>query len=149
MFGPDGYFKDDTVRNFLKTLSNSNRQKRETDQMFQSQVQTNKPKGNVYLRSFGKDIKFASFSDIPRSLTNIFGNPLAFGKTDVNFEKSSMFLDGSIIIPTVAGLPMNMTARGSSNIQMRSKTKLNLSEFASKRKVSIDAEISPSGKGSK
>ena len=147
MFGPDGYFKDDTVRNFLKTLSN--RQKRETGQMFQSQVQTNKPKGNVYLRSFGKDIKFASFSDIPRSLTNIFRNPLGFGKTDVNFEKSSMFLDGSIIIPTVGGLPLNMTARGSSTIQMRSKTKLNLSEFASKRKVSIDAEISPSGKGSK
>ena len=147
MFGPDGYFKDDTVRNFLKTLSN--RQKRETGKMFQSQVQTNQPKGNLYLRSFGKDIKFASFSDIPHSLTNIFRNPLSFGKSDINFEKSSMFLDGSIIIPTVGGLPMNMTARGSSTIQMRSKTKLNLSEFASKRKVSIDAEISPSGKGSK
>ena len=104
------------------------------------------------MRSFGKDVKFSAFSGIPQSLTNLFRNPLSilgstFGNTDVNFEKSSMFLDGSIIIPTVSGLPMNMTARGSSSVQMKSSTKLNLSEFPSKRKASIDAEISPSGEG--
>ena len=148
MFGPDGYFKDDTVHNFLKTMSQ--RHRRDTGETLQSQEQ--KPKGNLYMRSFGKDVKFSAFSGIPQSLTNLFRNPLSilgstFGNTDVNFEKSSMFLDGSIIIPTVSGLPMNMTARGSSSVQMKSSTKLNLSEFPSKRKASIDAEISPSGEG--
>ena len=74
MFGPEGYFKDDTVHNFLRTLSQ--RHKRETEGMFQSQVQTDKPKGNVYMRSFGKDLKFASFSGIPQTFTDIFRNPL-------------------------------------------------------------------------
>ena len=147
MFGPDGYFKDDTVHNFLRNVM-SNRQKRE------SQEKTETSKGNLYMRSFGKDVKFSSFSGIPQSLTSMFKNPLSFlgsslGRTDVNLEKSSMFLDGAIIIPTVSGLPLNMTARGSSSIQMKSKTKLNLNEFRSKGKVSLDAEISPSGNGSK
>ena len=149
MFGPEGYFKDDTVHNFLKSVM-STRQKRDDESIGQTEIS----KGNLYMRSFGKDVKFSSFSGIPQSLTSMFKNPLSFlgsalGMTNINFEKSSMFLDGAIIVPTVAGLPVNMTARGTSSLQMKSKTRLNLSEFQSRRKVSLDAEISPSGNESK
>ena len=73
---------------------------------------------------------------------NLLG--LTFENNRFNFEKSSLFLDGSIIVPTVAGLPLNMTAKGSRSVNLKSFTKVNLKEFLSKRKALFDAEISPS-----
>ena len=64
--------------------------------------------------------------------------------SNLNFEKSSLFLDGSIIIPTVGGLPVNMTALGSSSIQMKSKSSINLQGFLNTGKASLDVDISPS-----
>ena len=67
-----------------------------------------------------------------------------FEDTNLNYEKSSLFLDGSVIVPTVGGLPMNMTAKGSSSLQLKSSAKINIKEFLAKGKASIDAEITPS-----
>ena len=58
MFGPEGYFKDDTVHNFLKSVM-STRQKRD-----EGIGQTEISKGNLYMRSFGKDVKFSSFQSV-------------------------------------------------------------------------------------
>ena len=150
MFGPDGHFKDDTIHNFLRSFSS--RHKREAidnHETFESEVKTNNPRGNLYMRSFGKDIKYTSFTGIPRQLSKIFKNPLnlfglTFEDSNLNFEKSSLFLDGSIIIPTVGGLPVNMTALGSSSIQMKSKSSINLQGFLNTGKASLDVDISPS-----
>ena len=151
LFGPNGYFKDDTLHNFLKTFSS--RTKRSNNEVnfdkFESHVKINKPKGFLYLRYFGKDVRFESFSGIPLKLSKVLKNPmnllgLTFENNRFNFEKSSLFLDGSIIVPTVAGLPLNMTAKGSRSVNLKSFTKVNLKEFLSKRKALFDAEISPS-----
>ena len=150
MFGPDGYFKDDTIHNFLKTISSRNKRETENNlETFGSNVKINNPKGSMYVRYFGKDIKFISFSGIPRKLEKIFKNPfnlfaLTFEDTNANYEKSSMFLDGSIIVPTVTGFPLNMTAKGTKSIQLKSQTKINIQELLSKGKAAIDAEILPS-----
>ena len=151
LFGPNGYFKDDTLHNFLKTLS-SRRTKRSPEvnfDKFESHVKINKPKGFLYLRYFGRDVRFESFSGIPMKLSKVLKNPmnllgLTFENRRFNFEKSSLFLDGSIIVPTVAGLPLNMTAKGSRSINLKSFTKVNLKEFLTKGKALFDAEISPS-----
>ena len=55
-----------------------------------------------------------------------------------------MFLDGSIILPTVAGLPLNMTAKGTSSLQLKSTTKLSFRDFLLNGKASAEAEIYPS-----
>ena len=155
MFGPEGYFREDTFHNFLKTLSSRN--KRDTDdsrlgniiQDFGERVKTDEPKGNIYMRFFGKDIRYTSFSGIPSSLINIFQNPmnlfgLSFEDRNIDYEKSTMFLDGSIILPTVAGLPLNMTAKGTSSLQLKSTTKLSFRDFLLNGKASAEAEIYPS-----
>ena len=149
VFGPDGYFKEDTVHNFLKTFSTRNKRSSENSlESFSSDIRTNEPKGSIYMRSFGKDIKFISFSGIPRTLNKILRSPFNllnyFEDTNLNYEKSSLFLDGSIIVPTVGGLPMNMTAKGSSSIRLKSSAKINIKDFLAKGKASVDAEISPS-----
>lgn len=155
MFGPEGYFREDTFHNFLKTLSSRN--KRDTDdsrlgniiQDFGKRVKTNEPRGNIYMRFFGKDIRYTSFSGIPSSLINIFQNPmnlfgLSFEDRNIDYEKSTMFLDGSIILPTVAGLPLNLTAKGTSSLQLKSTTKLSFRDFLLNGKASAEAEIYPS-----
>merc|ERR1711892_293819 len=103
----------------------------------------------MYMRFFGKDIRYSSFNGVPSTITNLFQNPmnvfaLPFEDTDFDHERSTMFLDGSIIIPTVAGLPLNMTAKGTSSVHLKSKTKINLGEFLSTGKASAEAEIYPS-----
>ena len=146
MFGPDGYFKEDSIQNFLNTFSS--RQKRQAN-IEQFGVQNEEPKGMLYLRLFGKDLKFTSFKDLPRQIRKIFSNPMSLftftlEDKNMNFEKSSMFLDGSIIVPTVAGLPLNMTAKGVSSVQLKSKADINIKEFLTKGRASIGVEISPS-----
>ena len=150
LFGPNGYFKDDTLHNFVKTFSSRNKRSTEVNfNKYGSNVKINKPKGFLYLRYFGKDVRFESFSGIPRKLSKVFKNPmnilgLALENRRYNYEKSTLFLDGSIIVPTVVGLPLNMTAKGSKSVNMKSHTKVNLNDFLSKGKASFDAEISPS-----
>ena len=146
MFGPDGYFKEDSIQNFLNTFSS--RQKRQAN-IERFGVQNEEPKGMLYLRLFGKDLKFTSFKDLPRQIRKIFSNPMSLftftlEDKNMNFEKSSMFLDGSIIVPTVAGLPLNMTAKGVSSVQLKSKADINIKEFLTKGRASIGVEISPS-----
>ena len=150
LFGPNGYFKDDTLHNFLKTLSSRTKRSNGVNfDKFESLVKINKPKGFLYLRYFGRDVRFESFSGIPKKLAKVLKNPmnllgLTLENKRSNFEKSTLFLDGSIIVPTVAGLPLNMTAKGSKSVNLKSFTKVNLKEFLSKGKALFDAEISPS-----
>ena len=155
MFGPDGFFREDTVHNFLKTLSSRNKRETQDSKLkkikndFGSRVKDDHPRGNMYMRFFGQDIKYSSFNGVPSTLSNLFQNPmnifgLSFEDTDFDHERSTMFLDGSIIIPTVAGLPLNMTAKGTSSLRLKSKTKINLKEFRSAGKASAEAEIYPS-----
>ena len=150
MFGPDGNFKDDTIHKFLQTFSSRHKREIQDDlDSFAAAVKTDRPKGSFYVRSFGKDIRYVPFTGIPRQLNKIIQNPLSFfgltfEDTNLNFEKSTMFLDGSIIIPTVGGLPLNMTAMGSSSVQLKSKSRINIHEFLTKGKASFDSELSPS-----
>ena len=155
MFGPDGFFREDTVHNFLKTLSSRNKRNTQDSKLqklkdnFGPRVKDYHPRGNMYMRFFGKDIRYSSFNGVPSTLTNLFQNPmnifgLSFEDTDFDHERSTMFLDGSIIIPTVAGLPLNMTAKGTSSLRLKSKTKINLKEFLVTGKASAEAEIYPS-----
>ena len=155
MFGPDGYFREDTVHNFIKTLSSRNKRDTKESKLnqikedFGYRVKDDQPRGNMYMRFFGKDIRYSSFNGVPSTITKLFQNPmnifgLSYEDTDFDHEKSTMFLDGSIIIPTVSGLPLNMTAKGTSSMQLKSKTKINLGEFLTTGKASAEAEIYPS-----
>ena len=145
LFGPEGYFREDTVHEFLKHLPM--RSKREVD-AFHEAAQDTDPRGSLSLRFFGKDIRYASFDGLP-AVTNFFNNPLSIfdlANLDkvIEYEKSTMFLDGAIITPTVAGLPLKLVVQGTTSIKLDSDININLVELFKSGKAELDVDLRPS-----
>ena len=145
LFGPEGYFREDTVHEFLKHLPT--RSKREVD-LFEEAAQDTDPRGSLSVRFFGKDIRYASFDGLP-FITNFFNNPLSLfdlANLDkvIEYEKSTMFLDGAIITPTVAGLPLKLVVQGTTSIKLDSDININLVELFKSGKAELDMDLRPS-----
>jgi hypothetical protein len=64
--------------------------------------------------------------------------------SDIDFRRSSIFLDGSIVVPTASGLPLKLSVNGTSTVGLKSSTKLDLSNFFADGKLSAEAHIFPS-----
>jgi hypothetical protein len=151
-FGPEGYFREDNFHKLLKNL----RYKREINDQsvdplrnkFGPEARIEEPRGNLYLRLFGMDIHYNSFQGIPSFVNNIIKKPLDYlgfslNGNELDFTKSYIFLDGCIVVPTVLGLPLNLTVNGTSHVNLKSKTKLSLSEIFSSGKAQLIAQIYP------
>ena len=149
LFGPEGYFREDTFHKVLQGLRN----KRDVDQSdlagFQqsfNNYREEEPKGNYFVRLFGKDILYDSFRGMHgliQRLTAIpkmfFGNPT----NEVNISKSSIFLDGGITIPTSTGLPLSISVNGTYSAALKSFISLDTSELFKSGQGKISAEVFP------
>jgi hypothetical protein len=55
-----------------------------------------------------------------------------------------MFLDTSVVIPTISGFPLNISVDGSATIDLQASGKMDLRQFSSNpRSVSINGKIKP------
>ncbi len=121
----DGRFREDTFHKLLQGMR-SKRDISEFQSTFNS-MREEKPKGSFYLKTFGKDIHYSSFHGL-NELTErisfwpntILGSSMTGNKID--FSRSSIFLDGSIVLPTVAGLPLKLSVNGTSTVGLKSST---------------------------
>ena len=151
-FGPEGYFREDNIHKLLQNLRTKRDVNKESmkplQQMFGPEARKEEPRGNVYIRLFGMDIHYNSFQGIPALFTNMLMKPLdylgfSFGDNELEFSKSSIFLDGCIVVPTVLGLPLNLTVNGTSHLNVKSRTKLKFSELFLSGKAHLKAQIYP------
>ena len=109
------------------------RQKRDIDatlaefqQSFNQDMDSNtNPNGNIYLRSFGQDVFHTAFDNL-NQLASQFTSmwPISFftslrSSHNVDYDHSSIFLDGKIVIPTVAGLPLTLAVNGTSILKVQ------------------------------
>jgi hypothetical protein len=151
-FGPEGYFREDNFHKLLQSL----RPKRDIVEdsvkplqtLFGQEIRKEEPRGNFYIRLFGIDIYYNSFLGISSLFKNVVMKPLdylgfSFGENELEFRKSSIFLDGSIIVPTGLGIPLNLTVNGTSHVNLKSTTKLKFSELFSFGKTHLKAQIYP------
>lgn len=73
--------------------------------------------GSVYMRVFGNEVKYVNLKRLQRS-DNLYNFDLDafFSKLirdgSVSYTYSDMFLDSSMIIPTMIGFPLNLTVNG-------------------------------------
>jgi len=124
LFGPEGVFKEDTLQKILRGMR---REKRETDaaadfrQTF-NEYRHEEPRGNYFLRVFGRDVNYGSF----RGLSELAG---AAPSAEVDFARSSVFLDGGITLPTSSGLPLDVAVNGSYNVAFRSEVNVDWSHL--------------------
>ena len=148
IFGPEGYFREDTVHEFLKHVLRSKRDVGSSVDTFAEAIRDTDPRGSLYLRFFGKDIRYASFDGLP-AITSFFDNPmsilnLARMNRVIEYEKSTMFLDGAIITSTAAGLPLNLTVQGASSVKVQSDININLVELFKSGKAELEVDLKPS-----
>lgn len=106
-------------------------------------------KGSMYLRIFGNELQYINTDDIKSLIEGQNFNILDFiinlaKEQDYSFTQSFMFLDTSLIIPTMAGFPLNISLDGSATIDLQASGKMDLRQIQSNpMTVSIDGKIRP------
>ena len=162
MFGPEGHFREDTLQKILKGLRSSytnpeQRSKREVDgdsavetlsdfQQTFNNDREEEPKGNLYMRMFGRDMYYDSFNGFSQLFTkasaSLWGG-IKFPGNDMDYSHSTVFLDGNIVIPTAAGLPLKLAVEGSSNVELKSQTEVNVGDFFKTGRALVEAHVYP------
>ena len=151
IFGPQGYLKEDTIYKFVKSL----RQKRSTDsdldnlgKEYKAGLRESIPRGNMYMRFFDKDVYYNSFQGISslldKSMTQIM-HSFGFSSKEnkISYSHSNMFLDGSVIIPTVLGMPLNLTVNGTSTLRFNSENNIDIKYLFTKGQATVHSKIDP------
>ena len=87
------------------------------------------------MRVFGNELRYMNFkgidSFIPKDSFNVIDMLMKLSKdNDYSYSQSSMFMDSSIIIPTSAGFPMNLTVNGSATIDIKATGKMDIMKLA-------------------
>lgn len=106
-------------------------------------------KGSMYMRIFGNELQYINSDDIKTLLDGKNFNILDFiinlsKEQDYSFTQSFMFLDTSVVIPTISGFPLNISVDGSATIDLQASGKMDLRQFSSNpRSLSIDGKIKP------
>jgi hypothetical protein len=101
------------------------------------------------MRIFGNELQYINSDDIKTLLDGKNFNILDFiinlsKEQDYSFTQSFMFLDTSVVIPTISGFPLNISIDGSATINLQASGKMDLRQFSSNpRSVSIDGKIKP------
>jgi hypothetical protein len=106
-------------------------------------------KGSMYMRIFGNELQYINSDDIKTLLDGKNFNILDFiinlsKEQDYSFTQSFMFLDTSVVIPTISGFPLNISVDGSATIDLQASGKMDLRQFSSNpRSVSINGKVKP------
>jgi hypothetical protein len=146
-FGPNGHFADSTVGEMLK------RSKRSTfddkinriDHEFNSK-RSNDLKGSMYFRVFGHELSYFDFAGTAgKSDFNVLELLIKLASNhDINFSKSIMFLDTTVTIPTILGMPLKLAINGTATVNLQISGKMDVRQaFASPRSMDITGSIKP------
>ncbi|KAK3089687.1 hypothetical protein FSP39_005602 [Pinctada imbricata] len=146
-FGPSGSLNDGTISPGQNNHGDLKMKKlNKIDDAFNKKVQ--ELKGAMYIRVFGNEIIYQNLdgqSNKPNGKGfNILEMFMELKKDhDISYTKSSMFLDSSVIVPTVIGLPLNLTINGTATVNFNAKGKMDLGKPS--KVILIEGELAPSG----
>merc|ERR1711982_184189 len=102
------------------------------------------PRGNMYMRMFGRDLHYASFEGLDNLLASV--TPLSFFRSsspNLDFSRSSIFLDGKIVVPTLAGLPLDLDVNGTSAVSLKSQNKFELANLFKSGDANLEVKLYP------
>ncbi|XP_076440191.1 uncharacterized protein LOC143279842 [Babylonia areolata] len=111
-------------------------------------------RGQLYMRVFGNELAYgvldgSGIRKLREGKAQSFFDDLAkklMKDGQVSFTQSAVFLDTTIIIPTVAGLPLNLTINGSASLELQASQKMDFKKINAKSKAfEVAAMLQPSG----
>lgn len=145
-FGPNGYFPESSVGDMLKRSKTTSDDKiNRIDQEFNSK-RKNDLKGSMYFRVFGHELNYVDFAGMAgKSDFNVLEMLIKLASNhDINFSKSIMFLDTTLTIPTILGMPLKLSINGTATINMQISGKMDVRQaFASPRSMDIRGSVKP------
>ncbi|XP_062611985.1 uncharacterized protein LOC134273791, partial [Saccostrea cucullata] len=149
-FGPNGYFTEKDVKKATTQIIKGVDTKKMNKIDSQFGMEMDQLKGALYLRVFGNELSYNSFNGLDNLLNdnrfNILEMLISMSKNhDYTFTQNIMFLDTSMIIPTSAGFPLNLTINGTATIDMKASGKADLRKMStSPMSLLISGKIQPS-----
>lgn len=106
-------------------------------------------RGSMYLRIFGNELQYINSDDVKTLLEGKNFNILDFiinlaKEQDYSMTQNIMFLDTSVIIPTMTGFPLNISVDGSATVHLTASGKMDLRQLRSNpRTISVNGKIKP------
>ncbi|KAL3290379.1 hypothetical protein HHI36_023721 [Cryptolaemus montrouzieri] len=107
------------------------------------------PKVSLGIKIFGNDLRYVTYNgydELKDAADHL--NPMHYlqrilsGK-DINYHKAMMFLDSNYAIPSGAGLPITLSAIGTSSLNMKLFGTINAENFSQNRELEVSADIKP------
>lgn len=157
MFGPEGYFPDSAMNNILKKLKD----KRESDSVENSISQLadqfnakgkleKEPSASMYTRVFGNELYYTQLHEL-KEMINTIRDVSSFSivkkltqERDIDFTKSLVLIDGSYIIPTCVGFPLNLALNGSATVGLKLNGYANVKDLFTLNSIDIEGSLTPS-----
>ena len=77
---------------------------------------------------FGKDVGYGGFDGLQEmaGLLPAWSGNGGGERQQEGFQRSSVFLDGGIVLPTASGLALDVAVNGTYNVEFRSETLLSM-----------------------
>jgi len=157
MFGSEGYFPDSAMNNILKKLKG----KRESDSVensisqladqFNAKGKLEKdPSASVYTRVFGNELYFTQLHGL-KEMIHTIRDASSFSivkkimqERNIDFTKSLVLIDGSYIIPTCIGFPLNLALNGSTTVGLKINGYANVKDLFTLNSIDIEGSVTPS-----
>ncbi len=86
----------------------------------------------AYIKVFGNEMGYVKLSDLPKnpivglrsSMSMEYKNILEYlaREREYEWQKNLVFLDSSITVPTVSGLPLKLSVNGSTSLMLKVNT---------------------------
>lgn len=100
----------------------------------------------MYTRVFGNEVFYNKFEQsAPKASGSNFNILEMFQKiakgNEISYTKSNMFLDSSLIVPTIIGFPLNLTVNGTVSVDLKGRATIDLTK--PHKKILIDGIIEP------
>ncbi|XP_070194611.1 uncharacterized protein [Littorina saxatilis] len=108
-------------------------------------------KGSGFARVFGNELAYSRFQGMDSLTSGKTFNLLDFlinlsENHDYTFTQSIQFLDSSITVPTISGLPLTLSVNGTAVVDIKASGSMDLRKVSkSPRSLSVNGEIRPSG----
>lgn len=147
-FAPDGYFPEESINSALKKVRNEQEKIGETFKNGRKLL--GEPKVLMSLKAFGNEFAYFGLND----LMGLFGEPVTkrnlmdmltkqFNRQRIDTTKSFVFLDSSVKVPTLLGLPLELSVNGTASLGLTAHTNVDLKDFRA-MKVVVEGKIYPS-----
>ncbi|XP_042874952.1 uncharacterized protein LOC122255069 [Penaeus japonicus] len=145
-FGPSGYYPEETIENIVRNMRQNSDADATTLEGFLDKI-TDEPEGSYYLRVFGNELHYHHFQGLENLIqTSGASNLLEFimdlaRKGEVDYTKSYQLIDTHHTIPTITGLPVTLTAKGTATLGLKMNGNF---KARSLKNVNIEGHLHPS-----